>query len=265
MQSLKRATVASAVLVAALIAAVLYFSPSAARVVGIGTGNINTSPESFTYDGFKIQLAGAYADSYSTVVDVKGAPSGVVFGGTYLTDQFANIYPQEDAEQNNTGDMALSYKPAMWLTAATGMRYTLNVERVSQTTVTGVLRLSGIVLFNTARRLWTPTSGSFGNGTVTFSEVRYGARVVAVQFDVRGVSVVGGYPPSEASVKPRPRLQVRLVPFIGGAAKNMPYHTSVSGDVTQVHAIAMLVDPGTYTLTLSLEGVAELQRTLTVS
>lgn len=263
---MKRAIVAATVLVAALLTtwAVLYFSPSAARTIGIGTGSLDT-PQSFTYDGFKIRLAGDYADSYNTVVDLTGAPPGMVFGSTYLTDQFGNIYPQEDAEQNNTGDMALSYKAANWLTAATGMRYTLNVERVSNTTVTGVSRLRGTVLFNAAPRLQTPTPGSFGNGTVTFSEVRYGERVVAVRFDVHGVSVVGGYQPSEASVKPRPGLEVQLVPLVGGAAKTMRYHKFVSGDVTQVQAIAMLVDPGPYTLNLSLEHVAELQRTLTVS
>jgi hypothetical protein len=45
----------------------------------------------------------------------------------------------------------------------------------------------------------------------------------------------------------------------------MPYRASDSGGVTQVHAIAMLVDPGTYSLVISLEGVANLQRTLVVS
>jgi hypothetical protein len=265
-QSLKRPAVAAVVLLAAplVASAVLYLSPSAADAIGIGTGSTNAN-QSFTFNGFTIQLAGVYADSFSTVVHLKGAPPEIVFGRTYLNDQFGNTYPEDEAEPSTTGDMALSYKPATWLTAVTGMRYTLNIEHVSDTTVTGVSTLKGIVVFNTAPRLELPASGSFGNGTVTFNEARYGARVVAVQFEIHGVSVVGGYPSSEASVKPRPSLEIRLAPLGGGAEKNVRYHTSVSGNVTHVHAIAMLVDPGTYSLILSLEGAAKLQRTLVVS
>jgi hypothetical protein len=265
-QSLKRIAVAALVLVAAPLVAwvVLYLSPSAASAIGIGSGSTDAN-QSVTFNGFKIQLAGAYADSFSTVIDIKGAPPDVVFGRTYLTDQFGNMYPEENAEPSKTGDMALSYKPATWLTAVSGMRYTLNVEQPSDTTVTRGSSLKGTVLFDTAPRLQIPRSGSFGNGTVTFFEARYGARVVAVRFEVRGVDVVGGYPPSEANPKARPSLNVRLASIDGGPAKNMQYRTSVSGDITQVHAIAMLVDPGTYSMTLSLEGVGDLQRTLVVS
>jgi hypothetical protein len=265
-QSLKRTAVAVVVLLATpLVAwAVLYLSPSAADAIGIGIGRTDTA-QSFTFNGYTVQLAGAYADSFNTVIDLKGAPPEVVFGATYLNDQFGNLYPEENAEHGKAGDMALSYKPATWLTAVTGMRYTLTIKQPSDTSATRTSTLMGSVHFNTAPRLQIPASGSFANGEVTFIDARYGAQVVAVGFEVRGVSVVGGYPPSEASVKPRPSLDVRLAPIDGGPAKNMPYRASVSGDVTQVHAIAMLVDPGTYSLVLSLEGVANLRRMLVVS
>ena len=265
-QSLKRTTIAVVVLLATpLVAwAVLYLSPSAADAIGIGIGRTDT-PQSFTFNGYTVQLAGAYADSFNTVIDLKGAPPGVVFGATYLNDQFGNLYPEENAEASKAGDMALNYKTAAWLTTVAGMRYTLTIEQSSDNAVTRTSTLKGTVHFDTAPRLQIPASGSFANGEVTFIDARYGAHVVAIGFEVRGVSVIGGYPPSEASVKPRPSLEVRLAPIDGGAAKNMPYRASVSGGVTQVHAIAMLVDPGTYSLVVSLEGVANLQRTLLVS
>jgi hypothetical protein len=254
----------AAALTAVLLAGtIVYFSPAAAAAFGIGSGCVDAAP-SFSFDGFKVQLAGVYADSNTTVVDLKGAPPGQVFGRTYLNDQFQNTYPQLDAEPSNTGDMALSYEPATRLVAVTGMRYTLHVEQADNMTVVGVSTLCGVAFLNTAPSLLTPPSGSFGVGTVKFSEARYGAQVVAIRFEVRGVTVVGGYPPSEASVKPRPSLEVRLVPAEGGLAKVMRYRASESGDVTQVHAIAMLVAPGTYRLDLRLEGVAEVQRLLVV-
>jgi hypothetical protein len=265
-QSLKRTTIAVVVLLATpLVAwAVLYLSPSAADAIGIGIGRTDTV-QSFHFNGYTVQLAGAYADSFNTVIDLKGAPPGVVFGATYLNDQFGNLYPEENAEASKAGDMALNYKPATWLTTVAGMRYTLTITQPSDTSATRTSTLKGIVRFNTAPRLQIPASGSFANGEVTFVDARYGAEVVAIGFEVRGVSVVRGYPPSEASVKPRPSLDVRLAPIDGGPTKNMPYRASVSGGVTQVHAIAMLVDPGTYSLVVSLEGVANLQRTLVVS
>lgn len=244
--------------------AVLYFSPWVVSEFGVGA-LMTEATQSFTYDGYNVQLAGAYADSWSTVINLKASPPGMVFGRTYLTDQFGNMYPEEDGEPGSSGDMALSYKPATWLTAVTGMRYTLNVERVKDTTVVQVSKLQGTVLFNRAPTLQAQLSGTFGPGTITFLEVRYGGRVVAVLFDVQGVSVVGGYLSGEASLPPRPGLEVQLVPVFGGAAKNMPYRTSVDGNVTHVHAVAMLVDPGEYTVILSIKGVARLERTLRVS
>jgi len=265
-QALKRAAIVAVVLLATPFVAwaVLYLSPSAADAIGTAIGRTDAA-QSFHFNGYTVELAGAYADSFNTVIDLKGAPPGVVFGATYLNDQFGNLYPEENAEASKAGDMALNYKPATWLTTLAGMRYTLTITQPSDTSATRTSTVQGIVRFNTASRLQIPASGSFANGEVTFIDARYGAHVVAIGFEVRGVSVVGGYPPSEASVKPRPSLDVRLAPIDGGPAKNMPYRASVSGDVTQVHAIAMLVDPGIYSLVLSLEGAANLQRTLVVS
>jgi hypothetical protein len=265
---LKRASIA-AVAMAALAAALLvawnvpYFSPAAATWLGLGTGNPDTA-QSFTFGSYTIQLAGAYADSQVTVINLKGGPPDSGFGRTYLTDQFGTRYEGVGGEGSSTGDMALSFQPASWLASLTGMGYTLSVEQGSDVTVTRVSTLKGVVLLNTATKLQTPASDSFGNGRVTFFEARYGARVVAVRFEVRGVTVIGGYRPSEAAVTQTPSIQVQLAPLAGGAAKNMFYRSSVSGDVTQIYAIATLVDPGTYSVILSLQGVATLQRTLVV-
>lgn len=282
-----RLAIAAAILLAALPVAwgVLYLSPATAAALadasgpggfsgeildhfGLGTANITAQNSSATSSGYKIQLVGAYADSIRTVVLVKVDPSAFAAGFEQLTDQFGTTYHLTMGEGNlESGDQVLSFEPASWLASVTGMRFTLTLNQIlldGGQPVAGSWAMKGVVLLKTGTVLKTPAPGSLGSGTVTFTEARYSGRAVSIRAQVRGVSLEGVTQDTPES-KGHLRFRIELTPIAGGAAlTESSLRMSQIGDTTEVQAIALNVDPGTYVVTLTLEGVGQLQRTLVV-
>lgn len=281
---LPRLAIAAAILVAALPVSwgVLYFSPATAAALadasgpgfsheildnfGLGAENITAQNSSATSSGYKVELIGAYADSIRTVVLLKTDPPGFVGGFAQLTDQFGTTYHSTNGEGNLlTGDQVLSFEPPSWLALGTGMRFTLTISELSLLSaedVRGSWTVKGVVLLKTGKMLHTPSSGSLGSGTVTFTEVRYIGRVVSIEANVRGVSLDE---PQVKQTKTSPRFQVELAPTDGRPVKPASSEDwSSSGDVTKLQLLFVNVDPGTYNLILTLAGEGQLQRTLVV-
>jgi hypothetical protein len=290
-RSLRSLAIAAAVLLAALPVAwgVLYFSPATAAALadasgpggfsreildnfGLGTGSgVTAQSSSASSSGYKVQLVGAYADSIRTVILLNVTPAASAGGFQLrLTDQFGTTYQFHGSEGNLlSGDQALDFERASGLASVTGLRFTLSFDELtllSSQNVSGAWTVKGIVLLHSGTNLNHPAAGSLGAGTVTFTEVRYSGRVVLIRADVRGVSLAGEVPAVAPGTKPRPRFNIELAPADGSATS---IHGggggwSSSGDVTELRAMFFNVDPGTYFLTLSLDGAGTLQRTLVV-
>jgi hypothetical protein len=286
---LPRLAVAAAIVLAALPVAwgVLYMSPATAAAladasgpggfsseildhVGLGTGSsITAQGSSATSSSYRVQMVGAYADSIRTVILLKMSPAALASSDVRLTDQFGFTYNLTEGEGNlMTGDQALTFQPASPIASVTGMRFTVTFNQaslLSGETVSGAWTVQGVVLLKSGTRLATPASGTLGSGTVTFTEVRYSGRVVSIRAEVRGLSLEGFTQEVTPDSKGHPRFSIELAPIDGGAAGPVnSLGLSSSGDVTEVEALALNIDPGTYLLTLSLEGVGQLQRRLVV-
>lgn len=284
---LPRLAIAAAILVAALPVTwgVLYLSPATAAALaaasgpgfsheildnfGLGTENITAQNSSATSSGYKVQLVGAYADSIRTVVLLKSDPPVYASGFMQLTDQFGTTYNPRNGEGNLlTGDQALSFEAASWLSMNTGMRFTLTfnqLELLDGSSVRGSWTVKGVVLLKTGTLLHAPPPGPLGSGMVRFTEVRYVGRVISIQAEVRGVSLDGEVPPLKQGAKPSPRFQVELAPIDGSLGKPAnSFGWSSSGDVTKLQLLFVNVDPGTYYVILSLAGEGQLQSTLVV-
>jgi hypothetical protein len=284
---LPRLAIAAAILVAAgpVSWGVLYFSPATSAALadasgpgfsheildnfGLGTENITAQNSSATSSGYKVQLVGAYADSIRTVVLLKSDPPVYASGFMQLTDQFGTTYNPRNGEGNLlTGDQALSFEAASWLSMNTGMRFTLTfnqLELLDGSSVRGSWTVKGVVLLKTGTLLHAPPPGPLGSGMVRFTEVRYVGRVISIQAEVRGVSLDGEVPPLKQGAKPSPRFQVELAPIDGSLGKPAnSFGWSSSGDVTKLQLLFVNVDPGTYYVILSLAGEGQLQSTLVV-
>ena len=143
----------AAVFAAVLVAlAVLYFAPAASGAVGLVSGFAVPANSSFaTASGYRVKLvAGAHADTTTTVLNLKITPPAVVMSGARLSDQFGTRYRLRDGKGNSaTGDQVLGFEPASGLASFTGMRFTLVVEQITvadRQKVSGPWTLRGVVL-----------------------------------------------------------------------------------------------------------------------
>ena len=265
--------------------AFLYFSPASSTAladvggpngfsnfvlqgVGLGPGSEVTSQSASVGDtSFRIRLVGAYADSIRTVVLVNVYPADANFDAV-LRDQFGLSYDMHSGQGDlRTGDYALAFSPASWLTAKAGLRFTLEMHPVPLGfSLEGApLKLRGVVLVNSGHQLATPESGPVGQGYLTFRSVRYAGRVVAFDAELSGI------PNSELN-REFPKgsglaaLTIVMTPANGGPAiMASEYGESSNGGPTSLSAYFTDVDPGSYALSIAVYGEGSLERTIVVS
>ena len=260
----RAAWIAIAALLSTTALEVVSLSPAAQSVLGIPQGQ---GISSFDFYGVHLRITGGYANSAWTVLNFSGMPPKQIPGAVSLQDQFGLQYPGEEANNNDKGSLAVGFRPASLVTAVAGLRFTLTFSVFDPDTELYPHNLpmaSGTILFDRGTDLLTAAPGRIGAGEVTFRSVRYGGRALYVAFAVKGIDVIGGFDGGEVSRPAGPGLDVTLVPGAGGPAQHMWMRHQVSGDVTSIQAMATLVDPGPYSLVLSLKGVGILERTLMV-
>ena len=210
---------------------------------------------SFEAFGWHLTLAGAYADPSGTVLDFSGVPPKTLFGTVNLYDAVGIMHPAELGRNDDRGDEALGFRPAAWPAGAFAMHYTLAFgdHQVAAFTVPP----------GGGSTLAAPTGGSLAAGSVVFSTVRYGGRALFFEVHASGIEIFGGFGCGEVACPPRPGLEMELIPLDGGAPIRVSQRNPARGDDTVVHAVAMLVDPGAYTLRLSF-GNSTLDRPVVV-
>jgi opacity protein-like surface antigen len=211
-------------------------------------------PSSFEAFGWHLRLTSAYADPSSTVLDFSGVPPATIFGGV-LYDELGVAHQSYLARYDGRGNVANDFDRLGWQAGIIAMRYTLVLGNRPVATFT--VPPGGGSSFN------APPGGAFATGSVEFSTIRYGGRAVFVDVAFHGVDVVGGFECGEAACLASPGLEMQLIPAGGGAPIGLASATPARSNDTVVHGVAMLVDPGAYTLVLSL-GTALLERPVVI-
>ena len=250
-------------LVAAMMLEAVWVSPAAQDALGIAHPRLTGS---FEICGLHLRIKDAYADSAWTVLTLSGMPPKMTTIGV-LWDQFGSMYPGELAHNNDAGDMAIAFKPANPLAALAGLRFTVTMTECDpdpERQDRSVAVAEGSVLLDRGTSLNPPVPGRLGDGEVTLQSVRYGGGVLSLGLQTSGIRVTGGWCCGEVYGWLVPSLAVRLISNLDGSAQEMWYRAEPSGDTTEVHAIAMLVTPGSYTVEVSL-GQASMQRTIVVN
>ena len=245
------------------------FSSEILDNVGLGTGSgITAQSSSATSSGYRVQLVGVYADSIRTVILLRVQPGAMVSGFPRLRDQFGTTYEMRGAEGNlETGDEAMIFEPPSGLVSLTGLRFTLEMNELmnmSPHSVHGGWTVKGVVLLNAVKHLAAPASGTLGRGTVTYIDARYGGRVVSIRAEVRGVSLAGEVPAANPGSKPTPRFDIKLMRPDGSLAQRLLSEWKSSSDVAELDATWVNIEPGTYSVILTLAGEGQLQRALVV-
>ena len=212
-------------------------------------------PSSFEAFGWHLTLTSAYADPSSTVLDFSGVPPKTIFGGV-IYDELGIAHQSDLARYDGRGNVANDFDRLGWQAGVFAMRYTLVLDNRPVATFT--------VPPGGGSSFGAPAGGAFGTGSVEFSTIRYGGRAVFLDADFHGVDVVGGFECGEAPCLPSPGLEMQLVPADGGPSVGFASATPARGNDTVVHGVAMLVDPGAYTLILSL-GTEVLERSIVIA
>lgn len=244
------------------------FSTAILEGVGLGTGNsVTAQSSSASGPTFRVTLVGAYADPIRTVILFNISPASITFSAT-LRDQFGINYDLRSGQGDlRTGDNAYEFAPASWLTARTGMRFTLDVREVPLGfSVPGQpATVRGVVLVNSGHELGAPAPGPLGQGYMSFRDLRYAGRVLAFDAEVSGIpysELTRDFPKGSGLSA----VNIVLKPVDGSPPiLASGYGASSSGGPTALQAYFVNIDPGTYLLSIAVYGEGTLERTVVVS
>lgn len=262
---------------------VFYFSPATGAVLagapgvgsmsawvldyaGLGTGSYVTAQDAAAaHSGVTVRLIGASANSLRTVLLLRVSPANYTFVGGNLTDQFTTSYDMRGGYgDSRTGDWAVIFAPPSFVAMALGMRFTLTFDGFEGggAIVVGTWSLSGTVLSHQGRSFTAPQPAALGGVTITFSSGTEADGVLELTAHLTGVTAdqLGlGRKQRPGEVAP---LTVTMADSTGTQLE-VPYSLAGEPGGLALDILAYGVsDRGTYTLTISIQGVGSVVRSI---
>lgn len=233
------------------------------------SGHVTALSDSATANGYRVALAGGYADAIRTVLLVEINPPGrsallARSDAVTLTDQFGHRYDLTAGFANTqSGIEALEFTPLTWPASSVGARLTLALSSLSGPgaldVVPGDWRLHGTIDAGEVVYLSLPAAGQLGGGSMRFTQIALTPNALQATIVTTGALLDQLSDTALAAGKGQPSVQVTLVDAHGTAFAPLSMRTSEE----TASIVWPRPAPGRYDLTLTYGGSA-LTRSITV-
>ncbi len=279
------------VAVIAMAVVVLYFAPATAaalagtpiggdllREAGLAgaAGRVTAVGAVADSSGFRLTLAGAYADSTRTVLLMRSSPAVTPDAQAVLTDQFGRTYPMQSGYADaRTGDLIFQFDPLGWPISLIGARITLHISQVKSfyydasisdwnigPPVAGDWTTRATLGVDEGASLVAPSGGQVGGAQCTFGAARSSDATIVVDIYMHAVTPEQLDTRIPDGGKGKAVFGVSLIDP-NGIGSSDTYSLNANADGTVVQLIAFRSIPGNYQLRVTYLG-GELDRVLRV-
>ena len=226
--------------------------------------------------GYRVQLAGVYADASQTILLLQVNPPASVVNPdeVSLSDQFGrNLQFRSASYDFQSGAQVLTFEPLGWPDSVLGARLSLRITALEANPEVGIKTpgtwtLHGQVGIQPKVELARPTDGRIGGTQFSFNSIVRSGPAVEVDMHVSGplathlTDAVGKEIPNVS--KPQPAFNVRLFDATGAEVQPIGGNMSSQLGYEDVRFLWLATKPGTYRLVVSYEGQGQFEREIDV-